>query len=286
VRDDNGRVMVLWGVAAAALGGLVAGTGGRAVVSRYVPNGSAAHASVLDARGDRAGTEEPASKEYTPEEFASEEFASEAYAATESTFGESNGQDVAVGGGAAGGRPRPWLARLAVPAATGALCGGLAASVGRVPVLAALCWLAACGVPLAVIDARIRRLPDPLTAAAYVGTVALLAVAAGSDGHWGTLGRAVGGGAALAGCLLALALIGPNAVGLGDVKLAASAGTALAWYGWGALLAGAFAGLLLAACYGLVLLALRRATLRAQIPYGPFLLAGTFAAVIAAATVA
>jgi leader peptidase (prepilin peptidase)/N-methyltransferase len=47
-------------------------------------------------------------------------------------------------------------------------------------------------------------------------------------------------------------------------------------------LAGVFAGLVLAAVYGLTLLALRRATMRQQIPFGPFLLAGTLAAIIAA----
>jgi leader peptidase (prepilin peptidase) / N-methyltransferase len=175
------------------------------------------------------------------------------------------------------------LPPLSAELATAVLFGLLAAGVGAAVVLAALCWLGGCAVPLALIDARTRRLPDPLTAAAYAGTLALLVVAAAAGGHWPELGRAAAGGAVLAGCLLALALIGPGAVGLGDVKLAASAGTALGWYGWRVLLTGPFAGLLLAALYGLVLLALRRATLRQQIPFGPFLLAGTFAAIIAAA---
>jgi leader peptidase (prepilin peptidase) / N-methyltransferase len=188
--------------------------------------------------------------------------------------------------------PEGALPPLSAELATGCLFGLLAASAGAsvasgasgaAAVLAALCWLAGCAVPLALIDARTRRLPDALTAAAYAGVLALLVVAAVISAHWADLGRAAAGGAVLAGCLLALALIGPGAVGLGDVKLAASAGTALGWYGWRVLLAGPFAGLLLAACYGLVLLALRRATLRQQIAFGPFLLAGTFAAIIAAA---
>ena len=44
--------------------------------------------------------------------------------------------------------------------------------------LAALAWLALLAVPLALVDVAVRRLPDPLTAAAFAGTLALLAVAA------------------------------------------------------------------------------------------------------------
>src|SRR5271163_2504978 len=45
-------------------------------------------------------------------------------------------------------------------------------------VLAAACWLGACAVPLAFIDAAARRLPDRLTIPAYAGTAALLLAAA------------------------------------------------------------------------------------------------------------
>ncbi len=183
-----------------------------------------------------------------------------------------------------------WLppgARVRLPAApaaagTAALFGLLAASVRPVLALAAMCWLGGCGVALAVTDAVARRLPDPLTGAAYAGVLALLLAAAAAGDRWGQLGRAAAGGAVLAGCFLVLALAGPGAVGLGDVKLAASIGTALAWVGWGPLVAGTAAGLVLAALYGGVLLALRRATLRQQIPYGPFLLAGALTGIIAA----
>jgi leader peptidase (prepilin peptidase) / N-methyltransferase len=148
-------------------------------------------------------------------------------------------------------------------------------------VLAAYCWLAAATVPLAWIDAIVRRLPDVLTGAAYAGTVLLLVAAAAHVGDWGALLRAVAGGLALAAAYLALAFIHPAGMGLGDVKLAASLGTALAWIGWRALLAGTFAGFVLAGCYGMVLLARHRATLKQHIPLGPFMIAGTFLALIA-----
>lgn len=167
--------------------------------------------------------------------------------------------------------------------ATVGLFGLPAASTSPALVVVALCWLGACAVPLALIDARTHRLPDALTGAAYAGTLALLTAAAAAGGHWAQLGRAAAGGAVLAACFLTLALARPGSVGLGDVKLSASAGTAMAWFGWRVLLAGTAAGLLLAAAFGLALLAVRRATLRQQIPFGPFLLAGALAAAIAAA---
>lgn len=146
--------------------------------------------------------------------------------------------------------------------------------------IAAICWLGACAIPLAVIDMRQRRLPDVLTGLAYGGTVALL-LPAGVDGDWTGFLRSVAGGLALALAFLILAVVSGGALGLGDVKLAASLGTALAWFGWPVLVAGVLAGFATAAGYGIVLLAARRATWRQQIPFGPFMIAGAFALLIA-----
>jgi leader peptidase (prepilin peptidase)/N-methyltransferase len=165
---------------------------------------------------------------------------------------------------------------LAVAVITAILLGTLAARVHPGLVLAAACWLAACAVPLAFIDAAVRRLPDQLTAPAYAGTAVFLA----TTGHWPSLLRAVLGGLALAGFYLALLLISPSATGLGDVKLAASLGTLLAWFGWRTLIAGGAAGFLLAGLVGIVLLASGRATRKQHIPFGPFLIAGTFLVVL------
>jgi len=126
---------------------------------------------------------------------------------------------------------------LAVAVSTAVLFGALAARVHPGLVLAAACWLGACAVPLAFIDAVARRLPDRLTIPAYAGTAALLLAAAAVSGHWPVLLRAALGGLALAGFYLALLLISPSAMGLGDVKLAASLGTLLAWFGWRTLIA-------------------------------------------------
>jgi len=179
--------------------------------------------------------------------------------------------------------PRP--PALVAGAATAILLGGLAARVHPALVLAAACWLAACAVPLAYADMAVQRLPDPLTGAAYAGTVVLLLLAAAVGGPWSALYpallRALLGGLALAGFYLLLILISPSGMSLGDVKLAASLGTLLAWFGWRLLIAGGFAGLCLGALAAGALLASQRVSRKHLIPFGPFMIAGAVLAVIA-----
>jgi leader peptidase (prepilin peptidase) / N-methyltransferase len=176
---------------------------------------------------------------------------------------------------------RTGLPPLAVEVTSALLLGALAVRVHPGLVMAAACWLALCAVPLAFIDATVRRLPDPLTGSAFAGTALLLLAAAAASGHWPTLARAVAGGIAMAGFYLALALISPAGMGMGDVKAAASIGTLLAWAGWRFLIVGGFAGFLLAAIYGIALLASGRATRKQQIPFGPFMIAGAFLIILA-----
>jgi len=175
--------------------------------------------------------------------------------------------------------PRP--PALVAGAVTAILLGGLAARVHPVLVLAAACWLAVCAVPLACTDFAVQRLPDPLTGAAYAGTVMLLLLAAAVGGPWSALLRALLGGLALAGFYLLLILISPSGMSLGDVKLAASLGSLLAWFSWRLLIAGGFAGLCLGALAAGALLASRRVSREHLIPFGPFMIAGAVLAVIA-----
>jgi len=144
--------------------------------------------------------------------------------------------------------------------------------------LAALAWLILIAVPLAFIDLAVHRLPDQLTAAAFTGTLALLTVAALAGHQPGHLARAAIGAAALACFYLALCLIRPGEMGLGDAKLAAGIGLVLGWTSWQSLLTGTFAGFTLAAVYGGTRLALHRATRTSQLPLGPFILLGTIVA--------
>jgi len=64
-------------------------------------------------------------------------------------------------------------------------------------------------------------------------------------------------------------------MGLGDAKLAFFMGLFL---GWPNILAGLFSAIFIGAIIGLVLIALGKKTLKSQIPFGPFLVVGTFIA--------
>ena len=182
--------------------------------------------------------------------------------------------------------PRPHLIHadrrgaLLVGSVTGVLLGLIGARVHPALVLVAACGLAVSTVPLAFIDVAVKRLPDVFTGAAYAATAVFLFLAATVGGHWGALGRAAMGGLTLAAVYLALLLISPSGMGLGDVKLAASLGTMLAWTSWDLLLLGGFAGFALAAVYSVVLLATGRATRKQAIPFGPFMIAGAFLALL------
>jgi leader peptidase (prepilin peptidase)/N-methyltransferase len=172
--------------------------------------------------------------------------------------------------------PYPLAAELAAAAALTAV----AARAQSGWELAALAWLTLIAVPLALIDIAVHRLPDRLTAAAFAGTLALLTVAALTAHEPGRLARAAISAAALAGFYLALCLIWPGEMGLGDAKAAASIGLVLGWVGWQALLTGTFAGFALAALYGGVRLATGKATRTSQFPLGPFLFSGALIALV------
>ncbi|WP_240139324.1 prepilin peptidase [Streptomyces sp. MUM 178J] len=175
-----------------------------------------------------------------------------------------------------------WLA----PFLTAAVCTALAAATGPRPELAVWLLLVPVAVLLALVDLAVHRLPDLLTLPLAAAVALLLGAAALLPGHTGTWTGALLGGAALGGGYLALFLLHPRGLGFGDVKLAVAVGTALGWYGWAVLFAGAFAGFLLGSLYGLALIALRRATRKSAIPFGPFMLLGAFGGLLLGAVLA
>ena len=98
-------------------------------------------------------------------------------------------------------------------------------------------------------------------------------------GTWESLLRALLGAAISFAVYLVLALISPSSLGMGDVKLAGVLGLYLGYLGWRTLILGAVGGFVIAALIGLVLLAMRRVTLRTQVPFGPPMLAAALVAV-------
>jgi leader peptidase (prepilin peptidase)/N-methyltransferase len=144
----------------------------------------------------------------------------------------------------------------------------------------AVAWfvLAAVGAVLAGIDVRVNRLPRPTIAGAACVVGPLVAVAAVSAGDPGLVVRAAAVAVVLGAVYLALALVGPGLVGLGDVYLAALVGLLLGTGPVAAILAGALLPYLLAVPVTLVRLLRRRIRKADQIAWGPFLLLGAIIA--------
>ncbi|NIJ05295.1 prepilin peptidase [Frigoribacterium faeni] len=152
--------------------------------------------------------------------------------------------------------------------------------------LVAFLWLAGASVALAIIDVEHHRLPDAIVLPSYAVGLVLLGASSALSGEWDALLRGVVGMAALFLFYLALALVKPGAMGLGDVKLAGVLGLWLGWLGWGELVVGAFAAFLLGGLFSIVLLATRRAQRTGGIPFGPWMLAGAWAGVLVGGMVA
>jgi leader peptidase (prepilin peptidase) / N-methyltransferase len=153
----------------------------------------------------------------------------------------------------------------------------LALLLGRLgghPEVAAFAFLGVVGVALGAIDIAVQRLPDRLTLPAIPLMIALLGLAALAGHEESQLLRALLGSLAMTAGFLLLALLRPGQIGGGDIKLAALLGLAMGWLGLTALLAGVALSFLLGGIAGLALLATRRATLRSQISFGPFMMCG------------
>jgi leader peptidase (prepilin peptidase) / N-methyltransferase len=177
--------------------------------------------------------------------------------------------------GDAGTEPRRGRERRPlVESATGVIFGLAALRFGLSWELPAYLFLAAVAVLLTVIDLRHRLLPNRVIVPSLGVGAVLLALAAAAEAQWPDLLRAALGAAVLFAGFLVLALISPRSIGMGDVKLAALLGLYLGWLGWPAVAYGAAAGFVVQAVAALVLLALRRVTRKAELPFGPAMLLG------------
>lgn len=139
-----------------------------------------------------------------------------------------------------------------------------------------LAALASVTIPLAFIDVRVQRLPNPLTlglsAFALLMDLILLAQNPG-EGFGSTLLLAT---LVPAGFTLLLSLVSRGAVGMGDVKLSLALGLVLAPWGLGTVIAGFSLGYLFAGLVGVLLLITKRGDLKTYLPFGPFLLLGAW----------
>jgi leader peptidase (prepilin peptidase)/N-methyltransferase len=179
----------------------------------------------------------------------------------------------------------PWARRLAErdsgwtsrPALTilGGVTGTGAALVadGVVELVTFAAFALGCTL-LVALDLACHRLPDIVTVPTAAVLVAGLLVAASWTGSWSDLGRALLSGLVLGAAFLALALISPRSLGLGDVKLAALLGLFLGWFGWPAVAVAVIATFLLGGVTALLLVLSRRATRSTELAFGPWLVLG------------
>jgi leader peptidase (prepilin peptidase)/N-methyltransferase len=156
----------------------------------------------------------------------------------------------------------------------------LAASIVE---LAAFLYLAVITVPLAVIDLEVHRLPNRIVLPSYLVGGALLGGASAIARDWAALVTMLAGGAALFVVYFAVAVGSPRGMGFGDVKLAGVLGLFLGHLGVPQLIVGAFAAFLLGGLFAIALLVARRAGRASAIPFGPWMLAGTWAGITAGA---
>lgn len=135
-------------------------------------------------------------------------------------------------------------------------------------------------VVLTVIDLDHKLLPNrvvfPMFFVGWIGLVADALVEGNGDG----LLDAALGAAIFGGFFYLIAVIVPAGMGGGDVKLAFVLGTFLGYVGApGVVLAGMFLSFLLGGVIGLIAMMLTGGDRKMQIPFGPFLAAGTTLAI-------
>jgi leader peptidase (prepilin peptidase)/N-methyltransferase len=158
-----------------------------------------------------------------------------------------------------------------VELACGLLFAGIGAQLGLDWALPGFLLFGWTLLVLASIDAATRRIPNRLTYPLTPALVVLLVAGGLLNGSpQAALGAVLGGLAAFAALLL-LALISPQGMGMGDVKLAGFIGAGLGYLGWGYVVLGIFGGFLLGGVVALALLATRLRTRKDLLPFGPYL---------------
>jgi leader peptidase (prepilin peptidase)/N-methyltransferase len=161
---------------------------------------------------------------------------------------------------------------------TGLLFAAVAWWCGPAWQLPAFLYLAAIAVALSAIDLDVKRLPDAIVLPSYVVAFALLLLPAVVEGRWADLLHAVLTGAALFAFYFLLAVIYPAGMGFGDVKLAGVLGLYLGWVSWPLAILATFAAFLLGSVVGIVVIVRGKGGRKTKVPFGPFMLLGTFLA--------
>jgi leader peptidase (prepilin peptidase)/N-methyltransferase len=141
-------------------------------------------------------------------------------------------------------------------------------------------------VPLSFIDLERKILPNAIVLPSIAIGAILLALAAALGPGAEPWGRAVLGGFIGFAGFLAIAIIYPAGMGMGDVKFSALLGMYLGYLGWGRLFVGFFTGFLIGAVGGVALMLAGRGGRKTQIPFGPYLALGAVIGILAGGPIA
>lgn len=152
------------------------------------------------------------------------------------------------------------------------------AATGAEPALAKALVFTAFLLVIAVIDYDRQLILDRVVVwLAGAGVVLNLLLRYQASAMVPGLGDMLAGALLGGSALLAVAALSHGGMGGGDVKCAAALGL---WLGWRLMLVTLFCAVVLGGLVGIVLLALRRKSRRDMIPFGPFLAAGAFIAML------
>ena len=150
--------------------------------------------------------------------------------------------------------------------------------------LPAYLWFVAVTVTLTLTDMDTKLIPNRIL---FPGTVvALVLLIGGGLIEGGPVVRAIAGGALYFVLLFVLALIARGGFGFGDVKLAFLLGLFTAYQSWETLIVAVFAAFLLGGLVSAILVVFRIRSRKDSIPFGPYLVAGAYLAIVWAGTIA
>ncbi|MHB1008570.1 MAG: prepilin peptidase [Propionibacteriaceae bacterium] len=171
----------------------------------------------------------------------------------------------------------PRVVSAPVLALLGVLFGGLAGwRLDAWPDALAFAVAALVSALLVATDLAAHEIPHRIMWPGMLALVIALAVAAAVEHAWARFGAALLIGAALAVLYVVIAWFGKGQFGLGDVSLQLFLGTFLGWLGLPYALVGAVGAFLVHVPVTLGVLLARRAGRRAELPFGPSLIAASW----------
>lgn len=133
---------------------------------------------------------------------------------------------------------------------------------------------------LVITDLETFRIVDRLNLRGSVVVAVMLLGATALSAHWEALLRGLGGSAAyFAGTSLIFIIVKGEGFGAGDVKLSAQLGLFTAYLGWGVLGWAVFSTAMIGGVIALVMVLAGSAGRKTELPYGPPMILGAWAAI-------